>query len=111
MDNLPEEIAAIYQQVGGGRAMAMAFYAMVYNPDEPSATFAVAPALRRGTRDRIIKVRVRYVRGSDTYRVEFFRRDDQCVSSHDDVHAAELRPLIERTTGLHLSMGTMGARS
>jgi hypothetical protein len=49
---------------------------------------------------------------SDTYKVEFISIRGTSVkvkSSHEDIYAEDLRNLIERTTGLYLSLGTMRA--
>lgn len=49
---------------------------------------------------------------SDTYTVEFGRIrgfDYTVVQTDSDVYCDQLRPLIETTTGLYLSMGRMAA--
>jgi len=111
---IPQQIADIYAHVGGNRAMAMAFSAWSYSSQDVSATFTVAPGLRRSTRDRITHVRVTLM-SSDTYRVEFLRvtasRDVVEVAALGEVHADILRSLIEDRTGLKLSLGTMGAHT
>lgn len=111
-DKIPQQIADIYAHIGGNRAMAMAFSAWCYSSQDVSATFTVAPVLRRSTRDRVTHVRVT-LEPSDTYRVEFLRvtasRDVVDVAVLGEVHADGLRILIEGRTGLKLSLGTMGA--
>lgn len=113
-DKIPQQIADIYAHVGGNRAIAMAFSTWCYSPQDVNATFTVAPGLRRSTRDRITHVRVT-LESSDTYRVEFLRvtvsRDVVEVAVFGEVHADDLRTLIEGRTGLKLSLGTMGAQT
>jgi len=113
---IPEQILAIYHQVGGNRAMAMAFSGWSYSSADTSATFTIAPALRRSVSDRITHVRVTLEQGSDTYRVEFLSVTRMWpagreVSQLSFVHASDLRTLIQSRTGLQLSLGTLGARA
>jgi hypothetical protein len=110
---IPEQIQAIYQQVGGNRAMAMAFSGWSYSASEVTATFVIAPALRRAARKRITHVRVTLIPG-DVYRLECLHVSHVCpvgreVFSLDGVYADQLRDLVESNTGLRLSLGTLGA--
>lgn len=109
---VPSHIRDIYDQIGGNRAMAMAFASWHYDADAKSATFAIAPALRRQVPDRITHVRVT-LDPDDTYRVEFLsvttaRPAGREVSLATMVYADSLRRTVEMRTGLTLSLGTMG---
>lgn len=109
--SIPEQIIAIYNQVGGNRAMAMAFSAWSYSSKDTSATFTIAPALRRSIPDGVTHVRVT-LDPSDTYRVEFLQVSRAWPAGREryalaGVHAAELRPLVETQTGLRLTLGAI----
>lgn len=113
---VPQSILDIYHQVGGNKAMSMAFSGWSYSSTDVSATFTIAPALRRQVRDGVTHVRVTLDAAFDTYRVEFLAvtrawpagREVFCLAG---AYAADLRRAIEMRTGLLLSLGTMGVRA
>lgn len=113
-DRVPPEIQAIYDQVGGRRAMAMAFSGWSYSAADTSATFVIAEPLRRQVKDRITHVRITLDRASDTYLVELLSVSKAFpggreVAALNGAYAPDLRRFVESRTGLLLSMGTMGA--
>jgi hypothetical protein len=111
---IPHQIEAIYLQIGGHRAMAMAFSGWSYSTEKTSATFTIAPALKRQTRDNITHIRVTLTE-MDTYVLEFLSVSKAWpagreVSRLTDAYAEDLRRAVEMRTGLMLSMGTMGQK-
>lgn len=112
-NEIPQSILDIYAQVGGNRAMNMAFSAWSYSSKDTSATFTVAPALRRSVPGGVTHVRVTLA-PSDTYLVEFLRVSTPRpagveIARDENVYAEDLRRWIESRTGLTLSLGTMGS--
>ncbi len=99
----------IVQQLGGPRIFAMAFKQAVHG--ERDVTFHVARGLKTANKCTHITIALE---ADDTYTVTFIKvaRRGMDVTEIDVVGmvlASELRPLIEQTTGLYLTLGTMGA--
>ncbi len=127
---IPDVVRTLIDQLGGGRIFAMAFRSMTYDtieltPDRPASAgvagvvLAIARALVRGVPERATHVIVNLM-ADDTYAVILHREPTpsesmrgKCgreVSRVDGVHAAQLRPAVERATGLLLTLGTLGGR-
>jgi len=105
MSNMPNEIAAIIEQMGGRKIFAMAFNSSAYaTSPKPYITFSIAPSLRRAAKCTHVRVTLE---PSDTYKVEFLKvRGVECktVYETDDIYCDGLKGLVERKTGLYLSL-------
>jgi hypothetical protein len=94
-------VAATIRQQVGSRAFVMMGSRLILE-DERSILFEI-----RGC-PKINKARIT-LEPTDTYRVEFFKiarrgLDVTTVADHEGVYADSLRPLIEKQTGLYLSL-------
>lgn len=101
----PQFVTDVIAQMGGPRIFAMAFDACAYDQKATSVTFRLAKGLRR----KLTHVRVT-VMPTDTYKVEFLKvptknvLDQKVVSEIDDVYCDVLKTVVEKGTGLYLSL-------
>jgi hypothetical protein len=106
MTKTPYEVQAIIEQMGGRRIFAMAFSASMYCVSEgkTAVTFTIAPALKRAAKMAYVRVTLD---PNDTYTVEFIAAragKTTVVESFEGVYCDMLKPLVEKTTGLYLSL-------
>lgn len=102
---------AIIAQLGGAKIFAMAFKREVHSEKDKSVTFALAPGLQQ---HKPVGKKTTHVRitldPTDTYTVEFLSVPRKAASpvktleSVSFVFGTELKGLVERTTGLALSL-------
>jgi hypothetical protein len=101
----PFQVTEIIAQLGGPKIFAMAFKSCAYaTSPKTQVTFAVAPALKRAAKCSHVRVTLD---PSDTYTVEFLKVakfDCKTVSEVGDVYCDQLKELVEKTTGLYLSL-------
>jgi hypothetical protein len=125
--NLPIEIAQMIEQLGGRRIFAMAFTSCVYSvasdddaqcPADRAACLSleIARPLRKTARGAAKVIVV--LEWDDTYTVKLWKAPTAAESQRGEhegryldeqrpVYADQLRDVVERMTGLLLSLGTM----
>lgn len=101
----PYEIQAIIEQMGGRKIFAMAFKSCAYAvTPKPSVTFLVAPSLKKAAKCTHVRVTLE---PSDTYKVEFVKvrgTTAKTIREVADVYCDQLKELVEKSTGLYLSL-------
>ncbi len=101
----------IISQLGGKKIFAMAFSKAVYSTDWLLLVLARGLQNHKGPGKKITHVRVT-LEPTDTYKVEFLYVPSRgarsgmetVLRSVDDVYADSLKTLVERETGLYLSL-------
>ncbi len=111
MTNLPDTIAAMFEQLGGRKIFAMAFSGSAYSTSPvPELVLNIATALRRGAKGKATTVVVT-LDPSDTYTVKTLRVGTartgyatKTLETCEGIYCDMLRECVEGMTGLALSL-------
>ena len=93
-------VETIYMQIGAGRAMAMIGGSAI--SDTENLTLRILFKARAS--QSIKKFFIQYDNGADIYNVTFYTRTDRVVATETGIYADQLKRIIEKETGLYLSM-------
>jgi hypothetical protein len=102
----------IFEQFGGGRAMAMiGGQAMLLNtPNYGEGGLGIKWPNRQRSKGNYVEI---LLRPDDTYNMTFYNltiRAKKPVKVYEGIYADQLRPLFEKQTGWYLSLGGFGGR-